>query len=288
MAAGIKILSMMMSLVIVSISEITPWVFSNAEASENSVILDAACFDSVLSIPSETIFVNEADEPEVLTVAEKAPEVFTAATEAVSESVTIILPEATTDAVEEETVTEESITEVEKTTEAETEAPTEKETEKTEHKSTGKILVGSDSMLWPVAHKSEVVEGFPKYSSGGAHHGVDIFVISNEGSNRDGNGDSLSYGKPFRAAQSGVVVEAANNGKYNTGYGNYCIIDHGDGTQTLYAHARYINVSVGDTVKQGQTIGEIGGTGNTTSPHLHFEVRVYGERVNPLNFISEP
>lgn len=277
MAAGIKILSMMMSLIIVSISEITPWVFSNAEASENSVILDAACFDSVLSIPSEAIFTNETEEPEALTVTEKTTEAFTAATESVSESVTIALPKATTDAVEEEEkVTEETATEEET------------KTEEAESIACGKILVGSDSMLWPVSFKSEVVEGFPRYSSGRAHHGVDIFVISSNGNNRDGNGGSLSYGKPFRAAQSGVVVEAANNGKYNTGYGNYCVIDHGDGTQTLYAHAKYIGVSIGDTVKQGQTIGEIGGTGNTTSPHLHFEVRLNGQRVNPLNYVSEP
>lgn len=277
----------MMSLVIVSISEITPWVFSNTDASENSVMLDAACFDSVLSVPSETLFINESVEPEAPAVMEKAPEIFTAATETVTEAVTVILPETTTQTVEEETVTEEIITEAEKTTEAETQTPTE-ETKEPETEKTEKILISSGSMLWPVAHKSEVVEGFPRYSSGGSHHGVDIFVIGNDGSNRDGNGNSLSYGKPFRAAQSGVVVEAANNGKYNTGFGNYCVIDHGDGTQTLYAHAKCVYVSVGDTVKQGQTIGEIGGTGNTTAPHLHFEVRVYGERVNPLNYVSEP
>ena len=275
----------MMSLSIVSISEITPWVFSNAEASENSVMLDAACFDSVLSIPSETLFANiEAVEPEASPVIEEIPEIFTAATtEPVSEAVTV-LPEATTEAVE-ETVTEEIITETEETTEAETETLTEKVTKE---QKTEKVLISSGSMLWPVAHKSEVVEGFPRYSNGGVHHGVDIFIIGNDGRNRDDNGGSLSFGKPFRAAQSGVVVEASNNGKYNTGFGNYCIIDHGDGTQTLYAHAKAVYVSAGDTVKQGQTIGEIGGTGNTTAPHLHFEVRLYGERVNPLNYISEP
>ena len=282
-----------MSLIIVSISEITPWVFSNTEASENSVILDAACFDSVLSVPSEAFFADEAEKPEVITVTENAPEVLSATAEIVSEPVTLTIPEASAEVAEEkETVTEETVTEeeTEKEKEEETETIAEAETEvkKTENISRGKILVGSNSMLWPVSFKSEDVEGFPRYSSGGAHHGIDIFVIGNNGSNRDSNGGSLSYGKPFRAAQSGVVVEAANNGKYNTGFGNYCVIDHGDGTQTLYAHAKYISVSVGDTVKQGQTIGEIGDTGNTTSPHLHFEVRLNGERVNPLNYVSEP
>lgn len=280
MAAGIKFLSMVMSLIIVSISEITPWVFSNTDASENSVILDAACFDSVLSIPVESILADENVESEAPVSAEISPEILTASTVAVT-----VLPEATTVTVEEETVTEENLTEAKEPTEAETEAPTEEETEA---QKPNKILISSDDMLWPVPHKSEVVEGFPRYSSGGAHHGVDIFVIGADGSNRDSKGNSLSYGKPFRAAQSGIVVEAANDGDYHTGYGNYCIIDHGDGTQTLYAHAKTVNVKPGDIVTKGQTLGEIGGTGNTTAPHLHFEVRVGGERVNPLNYVSEP
>lgn len=278
----------MMSLVIVSISEITPWVFSNTDASENSVMLDAACFDSVLSVPTETLFISETVEPEVQSATQTAPEVFTEAAQAVTEAVTVI-PETTAEAaVEEEPATAETLTEPEETTEAETQAPTEAETKEEKTEKQEKVLIISDDMLWPVAHKSEVVEGFPRYSSGGAHHGIDIFVVGTDGRNRDGNGNSLSYGKPFRAAKDGVVVEAANNGKYNTGFGNYCVIDHGDGTQTLYAHAKTVYVSVGDTVKQGQTIGEIGGTGNTTAPHLHFEVRVGGVRVNPLNYVSEP
>ena len=281
MAAGIKILSMMMSLIIVSISEITPWVFSNTEASKNSVMIDAACFDSVLSIPSESLFSTEIAEQEVIVITESAPEVIA---DSVDEEETT-LPEVTTE-VAEETTAEEVITEAEETTEAETEISTEAETEK--EKLSDKILISSDNMIWPVSYKSEVVEGFPRYSSGRTHHGVDIFVVNSSGSNRNSKGGSLSYGKPFRAADTGVVVEAANDGGYHTGYGNYCIIDHGDGTQTLYAHAKTIMVEVGDKVTQGQTIGEIGDTGNTTAPHLHFEVRVKGQRVDPLNYISEP
>ena len=155
-----------------------------------------------------------------------------------------------------------------------------------------KIIITDDEMLWPVGHKSEVVSGFPYYSNGGVHHGIDIFVTGLDGRNRDENGDSLSYGKPFRAAQSGVVVNVCNDNKWNTGFGNYCLIDHGDGTQTLYAHARTIDVSEGDTVSLGQTIGEIGDTGNTTAPHLHFEVRITDDgscrRVDPMDYVSEP
>ncbi len=285
MAAGIKILSMMMSLIIVSISEITPWVFSNADASKNSVMLDAACFDSVLSIPSESLFSNEIVEQEVVSTTEITPEIIVPSTDAAE----VTLPEVTTEVVS-EIVSEETSTEVEETTEAETETITEAETETETKKDilSDKILISSDDMIWPVSHQSEVVEGFPRYSSGSAHHGIDIFVINSSGSNRNSKGDSLSYGKPFRAAKSGVVVEAANDDGYHTGYGNYCIIDHGDGTQTLYAHARAILVETGDSVMQGQTIGEIGGTGNTTAPHLHFEVRVKGQRVDPLNYVSEP
>lgn len=286
-----------MSLIIVSISEITPWVFSNDNASANSVILDAACFDSVLSVSSEAFLAEEPQgiESELPVIQEEVPEIITEAPAVIAEETTLINPELIGDilsaAVSTVIVTEEALAELIETTETVTEPETEvEEPEKTtETTSTGKILIGSDSMLWPVAHKSEVVEGFPRYSSSGRpHHGVDIFVLGTDGSNRSEKGASLSYGKPFRAAQSGVVVEAANDGEWNTGYGNYCVIDHGDGTQTLYAHAKDVYVQVGDRVTQGQTIGEIGGTGNTTSPHLHFEVRVYGERVNPLNYISEP
>ena len=151
-----------------------------------------------------------------------------------------------------------------------------------------KIIITNDEMLWPVGHKSEVVSGFPYSSNGGAHHGIDIFVSGLDGRNYDENGNSLSYGKPFRAAQSGVVIDASNENKWNTGFGNYCLIEHSDGTQTLYAHAKTVYVSVGDTVNIGQTLGEIGDSGNTTSPHLHFEVRVAADRVNPMNYVSEP
>ena len=180
--------------------------------------------------------------------------------------------------VEEEVVEETSMPPLE---------PTAEVTEKIEAET-----VADDTMIWPVEVKSEVVEGFPYYGSGRAHHGVDIFVIGSNGRTRDDNGKSYSYGEYFRAAKSGVVVEVCNDGKWNTGFGNYCIVDHGDGTQTLYAHAKTISVEVGQSVLRGQNLGEIGGTGNATAPHLHFEVRLGNvknfERVDPLDYISEP
>ncbi|MEE1012628.1 MAG: M23 family metallopeptidase, partial [Acutalibacteraceae bacterium] len=78
----------------------------------------------------------------------------------------------------------------------------------------------------------------------------------------------------------------------DTLFGTCVLIDHGNGVQTLYAHSNDIKVSEGDTVKQGQIIGLVGDTGNTTAPHLHFEVRLESgngyQRANPLRYISEP
>lgn len=140
--------------------------------------------------------------------------------------------------------------------------------------------------LWPAEIDAEIIAGYPNYSSGGAHMGIDIGIYDESGCN-------ISEGTLILAAKGGEVVEAANDGKWNTGFGNYCIVDHGDGTQTLYAHSSDIHVCVGDSVEQGQILGIIGDTGNTTAPHLHFEVRVENgngryKRVNPLKFISEP
>jgi murein DD-endopeptidase MepM/ murein hydrolase activator NlpD len=78
---------------------------------------------------------------------------------------------------------------------------------------------------------------------------------------------------PIVAAADGTVIIAKSNGAWNGGYGNYIVIQHSNGTQTLYAHANSIVVSVGDQVAQGQTIGLVGETGEATGYHVHFEVR---------------
>ncbi|MBP1918130.1 murein hydrolase activator EnvC family protein [Youngiibacter multivorans] len=92
------------------------------------------------------------------------------------------------------------------------------------------------------------------------------------------------------AAASGTAVKAVKGGvvilaKYNSSYGNYIIIDHGNGVSSLYAHLKGFNTSLGSRVSQGQTIGFVGSTGMSTGPHLHFEIRVNGEHVNPANYI---
>lgn len=106
---------------------------------------------------------------------------------------------------------------------------------------------------------------------GRTHNGIDI--IAKEGACK---------GDPAFAAADGVVVRADWYG----GYGNCVIIDHGNGIQTLYAHFTKLSVKAGDIVKAGDEVGKIGSTGNSTGPHLHFEVHVDGEIVNPLLFVD--
>lgn len=89
------------------------------------------------------------------------------------------------------------------------------------------------------------------------------------------------YGTEIKAADSGVVIYAGRWG----GYGNATIIDHGDNISTVYAHQARIIVQKGDAVTKGDLIGYVGSTGFSTGPHLHFEVRVNGGVVNPLNYV---
>lgn len=82
-----------------------------------------------------------------------------------------------------------------------------------------------------------------------------------------------SRGTPIRAAADGTVIIARSNGGWNGGYGNYVVITHGNGSQTLYSHMKNAIVSAGQFVSAGQIIGYVGSTGLSTGPHLHFEVR---------------
>lgn len=83
---------------------------------------------------------------------------------------------------------------------------------------------------------------------------------------------AIAAGTPIRAAAGGEVIVSKNSG-WNGGYGNYVVIKHNNGSQTLYAHASSMIVSVGDTVSSGETIGYVGTSGRSTGAHLHFEVR---------------
>ena len=107
----------------------------------------------------------------------------------------------------------------------------------------------------------------PVFGTGAMHNGVDI------------NGQ---LGTPIRAAADGTVVIAAMQG----GYGNCTVIDHGSGLGTLYGHQSKILVTVGQTVKKGDVIGLVGSTGKSTGPHLHWEVRRFGQPTDPVPFIG--
>jgi len=96
------------------------------------------------------------------------------------------------------------------------------------------------------------------------HYGIDISAVE---------------GAPIYAAASGVVTKALSG--WNSGYGNYIVIDHCNGYSTLYAHLSAINVSSGMVVGRGTVIGASGNTGNSFGAHLHFEVRLNGSFVNP-------
>ncbi len=93
---------------------------------------------------------------------------------------------------------------------------------------------------------------------------------------------AAAHGRPIVAAADGVVVWAGERG----GYGNCTIIDHGNQYATLYAHQSRFAVSVGQTVRAGETIGSVGNTGLSAGPHLHFEVRLLGIPTNPAPFLA--
>jgi murein DD-endopeptidase MepM/ murein hydrolase activator NlpD len=91
-------------------------------------------------------------------------------------------------------------------------------------------------------------------------------------------------GSPLYASKAGTITRSQCG--WNGGYGCYVIIDHGGGIQTLYGHASRLYVSTGERVVQGQTIAAMGNTGRSTGPHIHFEVRINGRRMNPLTYIK--
>ncbi|MCL2126585.1 MAG: peptidoglycan DD-metalloendopeptidase family protein [Oscillospiraceae bacterium] len=130
---------------------------------------------------------------------------------------------------------------------------------------------GTGQLLWPCPSASYVSEGFgvrlhPVYNVYRQHWGVDI---------------PANYGVSIIAADSGTVIIS----EYNSSYGNYVVINHGNGMTTLYAHMSSRGVSVGQSVSKGQIIGYVGTTGVSTGPHLHFEVSVDGNKVDPEKYL---
>ena len=113
--------------------------------------------------------------------------------------------------------------------------------------------------------------------------GSRIHPITGKPNNHTGIDIPASKNTNIYAAKSGVVTTST----YNSSYGNYVVVSHSDGTSTLYAHMNKRAVSKGQTVSQGQVIGYVGTTGSSTGNHLHFEIRVNGNRVDPVDYFKD-
>ena len=148
-----------------------------------------------------------------------------------------------------------------------------------------KLLETSDvppspgGFIWPVTTSKIITSPMGgRVSPGGIgstnHRGVDIGGVGTTSA--------------ALATKSGKVIIAKTvvYGSYGgSGYGNYVVLDHGGGYTTLYAHLSSVSVSVGDMVTQGDTVGITGSTGNSTGPHLHYEVMINGVNQNPLDYL---
>lgn len=134
---------------------------------------------------------------------------------------------------------------------------------------------GRQCIAWPLAVHTLTAGWY--YSDGSLHRAIDL---------------RAAVGTPVYAAEDGTVATAyswsgvVTSGDTNS-YGNMVRIDHADGLATLYAHLDMISVNAGQAVRKGQLIGRTGNTGNSTGPHLHFEVRLQGQRQNPLCWLDD-
>ena len=144
--------------------------------------------------------------------------------------------------------------------------------------STYELKYSGGVMIWPTLESSYITSPY----------GSRLHPIQGVIKNHDGIDIGGSTGDPIYAAADGIVIYS----QFNTGgYGNMVMVDHGlnsDGVKivTLYAHGDKLLKNVGDTVKQGDIIMEMGSTGNSTGPHVHFEVRENGTHVDPKNYLS--
>jgi murein DD-endopeptidase MepM/ murein hydrolase activator NlpD len=125
------------------------------------------------------------------------------------------------------------------------------------------VTLSSSGLVWPVS--GPITSPFG-WRWGRMHEGIDIGV---------------GYGTPIHAAASGTIIYCG----WESGYGNLVVIDHGNNLATAYGHQSSIAVSCGQDVSQGQTIGYVGCTGHCFGPHLHFEVRINGNPVDPLGYL---
>jgi hypothetical protein len=137
--------------------------------------------------------------------------------------------------------------------------------------STGLADLTSTPTLWPViGHLTGTFgERMDPFSGEGAFHtGVDI---------------SSQYGDAVRVAADGVVIEADDR----AGYGRLVVVDHGFGVTTYYGHLSSFNVLAGQQLRRGDAIGNVGVSGRSTGPHVHYEVRINGAPVNPMRYLRQ-
>ncbi len=137
----------------------------------------------------------------------------------------------------------------------------------------GNLKYNGGQLQWPVPSSTSISSPFgyrihPIFNTYKLHTGIDI---------------RASSGSSIVAAESGIVLLSSYG--YNGGYGNYVIILHGDGLTTRYAHCSSLAVSEGQTVAKGQVIASVGSTGDSTGPHLHFEVRKDGICYDPISYL---
>ncbi|KAF0195349.1 MAG: peptidase M23 [Bacillota bacterium] len=133
---------------------------------------------------------------------------------------------------------------------------------------------GTGTFTWPTPGFTKITSAFgwrthPIFRTQEFHSGIDI-------------GGSGIVNRNIVAADSGTIILADFLG----GYGKTVIIDHGKGMSTLYAHSNTLLVKEGDKVVKGQAVARVGSTGNSTGPHLHFEVRKNGDRVSPITYVK--
>ena len=134
----------------------------------------------------------------------------------------------------------------------------------------GSVPMGDGTLIWPT----------PSCTTTNSAYGYRVHPIYGTVKFHAGEDIPAGYGAEILAAASGTVVTTG----WVSGYGNYTVIDHGGGLMTAYGHQSSFAVSVGAVVTQGQVIGYVGSTGNSTGPHLHFEVYVNGATVDPKSY----
>jgi murein DD-endopeptidase MepM/ murein hydrolase activator NlpD len=124
------------------------------------------------------------------------------------------------------------------------------------------------NIIWPV--RGKISSYYGKRRGRGFHAGIDIVA---------------SKGTPIKAAADGLVIASGKGLDGFSKYGRIVILDHGNGVRTIYAHNKKNNVRSGSCIRTGDVLGEVGDSGNATGPHLHFEIRKYGNPLNPILYL---